>query len=224
VELDREYLVAISRDITERKKAAASLEESERRFRVVYERAPVGIVLVESESGRFLRVNQKFCEIVGRSEEQLLELRFQDITHPDDLAKGKELFERFRRQDAESCEIEKRYMRPDGTIVWVNINVVMLTKWGENDRWQMAIVKDVTAQRMAEDALRESEERLRLAQEAAQIGTFERNFLTGENRWTPQMEKIYGLFPGAFRKPSSGSWNWFIPKTAARCRNSLTDR
>ncbi len=85
---DSEYLVAISRDLTERKRVAARLEESERRYRTVHDRAPVGIAIVDAGSGRFLQVNPKYCEIVGRTQNEMLRLRFQDITHPEDEEKS----------------------------------------------------------------------------------------------------------------------------------------
>jgi PAS domain S-box-containing protein len=83
VQLDKQYVVALSRDITERKRAAALLEESEKRFRALYQRAPVGISVVDPHTGRFLQVNAKYCEIAGRTQEEMLRLRSQDITHPE---------------------------------------------------------------------------------------------------------------------------------------------
>ena len=191
-------VACVLRDFTERKQAADLLEKSERRLRAVHERAPVGIALLDSRSGRFLQVNAKFCEIAGRTEEEMLQLGFRDITHPEDLADGNEELRQLVEERTTLFDIEKRYVRPDGTPVWVSLSVVPMWKPGEEARWHMAIAQDITQRRQAEQALRESEERLRLAQEAARIGAFERNFLTGESQWTPQMEAIYGLSPGGF--------------------------
>jgi PAS domain S-box-containing protein len=129
--LDREYVVAISRDITERKRAAAQLEESERRFRTVHDRAPVGIAIVDSASGKFLQVNPKYCEIVGRSQQEMLRLRFQDITHPADEDNSIGKATQLRDQKISDYDLEKRYVRPDGRAVWVNLSVVPIWEAGE---------------------------------------------------------------------------------------------
>jgi formate hydrogenlyase transcriptional activator len=189
-------VAAVLRDVTDHKRAAASLEESERRFRTVHDRAPVGIAIVDTRTGKFLQVNPRFCEIVGRTEQQMLELSFQDITHPADLEKSLRQSEQLLTKKIRDYDFEKRYVRPDGQVVWVDLSVAPISELGEQPRCHMAIVQDITDRKRAEQALQESEERLRLAQEAAQIGTYDRNILTGENRWTPEMEKIYGLQPG----------------------------
>ena len=196
VVLDKEYNVAVSRNITERKRAAAALEESERRFRALYERAPVGIALVESHTGKFLQVNPKYCEIIGRSEQEMLGMTFLDITHPEDLKHSDDRLTQMIEEKLSGYDLEKRYLRADGRVVWVNLSIVPMWERGEQIRWHMAIVQDITERRMAQEALRESEERMRLAQQAAGIGVFERNMQEGGSQWTPEMEAIFGLPPG----------------------------
>lgn len=191
-------VACVLQDVTERKRAAALLEESEQRFRALHERAPVGISLVDAHSGQFLQVNPKLCEIVGRTEEEMLRLGYLDITHSEERADAAERMKQLIEEKVRTYDTEKRYVRPDGTVVWVNLSVVPMWAPGEKAQWLMTIVQDITKRRQAEEALQESEQRLRLAQEAAQIGTFERNFQTGETRWTPQMEALYGIPPGAF--------------------------
>jgi formate hydrogenlyase transcriptional activator len=195
VQLDKEYVVAISRDITERKRAATLLEESEKRFRAVYDRAPVGIGIVDSRTGRFLQINPKYCEIVGRTRQQMLALCFRDITHPDDRDASVARAMQLRDQRVRDYDFEKRYVRPDGRVVWVNLSVVPMWEQGEPARWHMAIVQDITERKRSEQALRESEERLRLSQEVAKIGTFDQNLLTGESSWTPPLQAMHGLRP-----------------------------
>jgi len=189
-------VAAILRDVTERQRAATALEESERRFRALYERAPVGIALVESHTGKFLQVNPKYCEIIGRSEQEMLGMTFLDITHPEDLKHSDHRLTQMIEEKLSGYDLEKRYLRADGRAVWVNLSVVPMWERDEQIRWHMAIAQDITERRMAEEALRESEERMRLAQEVARIGTFDRDFATGEPQWSPQMEEMYGLPPG----------------------------
>ncbi len=161
VHLGREYLVALSRDITERKRAARLLEESEKRFRTVYEGSPVGICVIETSTGRFLQTNPKYCEIVGRTQPDLLTRDFFSITHPDDITVNRTKAIQLAGGKVPSYEIEKRYVRPDGSIRWVHVNAVNLPGGGSDAPWSIGIVQDITERRQAEQALRESEARER---------------------------------------------------------------
>jgi len=194
-------VAGVLRDVTDRKRAAARLEESEQRFRAVHDRAPVGIVIADPRSGKFLQVNPKFCEIVGRTQEEILRLRFQDITHPDDRHESLRLATQVFDGKIRDFDLQKRYLRPDGSTVWASLSVVGMWEPGEPARSNMAIVQDITERKRTEEALRESEERVRLAHEVAQIGIFERNMQVGGSRWTPEMEGMYGIPQGS--APSS---------------------
>ena len=164
--------VAASIDLTELKQAEKALRESELRFRTVYERSPVGIALVDSNNGRFLQVNPKFCEIVGRSEEELLRVDVASITHHDDVARGSEYLCQLAEEKLSSYEIDKRYVRPDGSVRRVRILVVPMWRKGETQRWQMGLVEDITESKRTQEALRESEERFRVALKNSPIAVF----------------------------------------------------
>jgi PAS domain S-box-containing protein len=153
VRLDREYGVSISRDITERKRIEEALRESETRFRAVYERSPVGIALVDSSTGKFLQVNPKFCEITGRSEEELVLTDVGSITHPDDIGQTSEFLQQMAEQKLANYELEKRYVRPDGSVRWVRILAVPMWSKGEKRRWLMGLVQDITERRQSEEAI-----------------------------------------------------------------------
>lgn len=103
----------------------SDLRESESRFRSTFEQAAVGITHV-SPKGRFLRVNGKFCEIVGYTRDEMLTLTYQDITHPDDLAADNEHMRNLLRGEYETYSMEKRYFRKDGEMVWVNLTVSLV--------------------------------------------------------------------------------------------------
>jgi PAS domain S-box-containing protein len=154
-------VVGSSIDLTELKQAEKSLRESERRFRAVYEKSPVGIALVDTQTRRFLQANPKFCEITGRSEEELLQLDMASITHPDDIEISKEYTRSVIQGKSPNYGLEKRYLRPDGSVRWGRVLVVPL--WGEEDKRQIriTILRDITEQKQAEEALRESEVRYR---------------------------------------------------------------
>ena len=172
VQLERVYGVAVSRDITERKRAEEALRESEREFRAVYERSPIGIALVESRSGRFLQVNPKYCEIAGRTEEELLRIDVGSITHPDDVGQTSEFLQHLAEEELANYEVDKRYLRPDGSVRWVRVLVVPMWGKGETRRWHMGLAEDITERRRTEEALRLSEERFLVALKHSPIAVF----------------------------------------------------
>lgn len=161
VNLDRSYIVGVSRDVSERKRANEALEGSEKRFRAVYERAPVGIALVDPESGRFLKVNPKFREIMGRSEEELLKCDFQSLTHPDDLELSLNKRADLTAGRSAQFDLEKRYLRPDGVEVWANVSVAPMWREEEPQKVYLVMARDITKRKHAEEALREREDRYR---------------------------------------------------------------
>jgi len=109
-------------DITARREAERALRDSEERFRLAFDHAPIGIALVSTE-GRWLRVNRMVCEMLGYGEEQLLASTFQDITHPDDLDTDLEHLHGMLAGEIRTYEIEKRYFRADGSVVWALLSV-----------------------------------------------------------------------------------------------------
>ena len=145
--------VGTSIDLTELKLAEKALRESERHFRTVFQRSPLGIALVDSRSGQFLECNPKYCEIVGRQEAELLQLDAFSITHGDDIAPGIEYQRQLEEEKLASYEIDKRYIRPDGSTRWVRILVVPLWDKEETQRCQMALVQDITDRKRSEEAI-----------------------------------------------------------------------
>jgi PAS domain S-box-containing protein len=146
-------------DISERKAAEEALREREGQLSAFIEQATAGFAQVDL-SGRFALVNDRFCEIAGRSRQELLTLKMQEITHPDDLPANVPKFERAVR-DGTPYSHEKRYVRPDGSIVWVNNSVSVIRRPSGAPYGVLAVTIDVTERRVAEAAVRENEARLR---------------------------------------------------------------
>ena len=146
-------IIAIVRDISGRKRADEALYLSEARFRGAFESAGHGVALVDLD-GRFLRVNPAFCRITGYSEEEMLARDFRNITYPDDLAESIESAKRMRNGEISTFEMEKRYIRKDATIVWVQLNVSMVYDKAGKPAHQVTQVQDITARKEAEAALR----------------------------------------------------------------------
>ena len=126
------------------KKADSSLRESEGRFRALIEQAAVGVAEIEMGTGRFYTVNRRLCEMVGRTEEELLATTFLAITHPEDLDLHKEKTALLVAGKIGHYTLEKRYLRSDGEIIWVNITVSPLWRPGEIPGRNMVVVEDIT--------------------------------------------------------------------------------
>jgi len=160
--------------------SSARLWQSEERFRATFEQAAVGITQV-STTGRFLLLNDKFCDIVGYSRDELLARRFQDITHPDDLDADVEQVQRLLRGEAGSYSIEKRYLRKDGETVWVNLTVSLLRDRADAPRWFVGVVEDISLRKATEARLQTYQRRLRaLAADLTVTEERERRRIAGE--------------------------------------------
>ncbi len=146
---------------TEHVKARAALEASEQRFRATFENASVGIAHVAPDGG-WLRVNARLCEIVGYAPDELLNSTFQDITHPDDLDGDLALLERVVSGEIDRYRFDKRYVRKDGSTVWIELTVSCVRRPDGAPDYYISTVQDISARKAAEDRLRESERLQRL--------------------------------------------------------------
>ncbi|MBW4522054.1 MAG: PAS domain S-box protein [Scytolyngbya sp. HA4215-MV1] len=143
-------------ELAERKQAEIFLRESEQRFRNTFEQAAVGITHV-SFAGKFLRVNQRFCDIVGYSQAELQTLTFQEITHPDHLAADLEATHQLISGNLSTYSIEKRYLRKDRSFIWTNITVSVVHDFSNQPAYLMAVIEDITDRRQAEAERLETE-------------------------------------------------------------------
>jgi two-component system, sensor histidine kinase and response regulator len=166
---------ALEQRVSER---TAELSQSEKRFRGFFNQTIVGIAQVDL-GGRFVRVNRRYCEIVGRSEDELYRLRMQEITHPDDLPRNAPLFGQLA-QGGPAFEIEKRYLRPDGSHVWVNNSVSALQDEKGNLNSIFAVALDITDRKRVEEALGVANARLDFAIRASNIGVTEWDMPNGD--------------------------------------------
>jgi PAS domain S-box-containing protein len=177
-------------DISSHKRAEATIRDREEEFRTLFELSAVGKAQTDPASGRFLRVNQRFCEIAGRTEQELLSMSFHDITHSDDRDAEAALIDPVLRGEQDRWEIEKRYLRADGQAVWVQVFGRLIRDSAGNPSRTIAAIIDISARKDAEHRLRLSEDqlaaahatlaerqdRLQVALAASRTGTF---------RWNP---------------------------------------
>jgi PAS domain S-box-containing protein len=147
------YLMGISDDITEQKRAEEALRESEERFSSAFEHAPIGMALVSLE-GRLLKVNQSVCDLVGYSEAELLSRTFQDITHPDDLAANMENVRRALAGEIRTYQMEKRYVHKQGHILNALLHVSLVRNRQGRPGYFISQIQDITERRKLEEHLR----------------------------------------------------------------------
>ncbi len=142
--------VGVQNDISERREIEERLLESEERFRATFEHAAVGASQVGID-GRWLRVNRHMSEIVGYEREELLEMTFQDITHPDDLDEDLALVRRLLEDELQTYTIEKRYLRKGGHEVWVNLTVSLVRDSSGEPAYFIAVVEDISERKKTEE-------------------------------------------------------------------------
>jgi PAS domain S-box-containing protein len=127
-----------------------ALRDSEARYRAIFEQAGVGVVEVDAATGRFVRVNTRFCAILGYAEAELLALGFQQVTHPGDLERDLVQAGRVSEGELPVYSVEKRYLRKDGSTVWGALTTRALLQADGQAGTRVSIVEDITARKQAE--------------------------------------------------------------------------
>ncbi|MCC0177076.1 PAS domain S-box protein [Waterburya agarophytonicola K14] len=152
---EREIIELMARDIGNSIAAfqsAIALKQSEAEFRKTFEQATVGITHIGLD-GKFLKVNSALCKFLGYSSQELLEMTFQDITYPEDLALDEKYVPLIMAGEMESCTYEKRYIHADGSIIWGNLTFCLATTEGGEPAYFIAVVEDISDRKEGEIAL-----------------------------------------------------------------------
>jgi len=136
-------------DISERKDAEAALRESEERFRLAFEESTIPMGLTDAETGRLCHVNAAYCQWLGYTQEEMLEMTFLDITHPDDRGASTEHRNRLVEAGTGGFRLEKRYVHKDGTIFWAELNLSLLRDGDGNVAYTHGQIRDTTEQKCA---------------------------------------------------------------------------
>jgi PAS domain S-box-containing protein len=133
--------------------AAEALRQSEELFRTVFDHAPIGMDVVDTE-GRFRQVNAALCALTGYSEQELLQMSFQDITHPDDLEIDLDLVRQLYAGEIPFYQMEKRYLRKDGSVIWSRVLASIVRDQHGEPQYIIGQIEDITARMQAEEELR----------------------------------------------------------------------
>jgi len=145
------------------------LRKNEQRFRTAFQLASVGKAQLDAQTGRFIDVNDEFCRLTGYCRDEILTLIPADLTHPDDRLADVEGFSRMLAGERDQYQVEKRYLRKNGTIIWVQVEAALIRDGQGRPYQTVAVILDVTARKQAEDALRRSEAQVRLLAETAEL-------------------------------------------------------
>ena len=156
--------LVIAHDITHRKQIEAQLRVSEARFRSLFEHAASGMAVVTLE-GDFINVNPSFCSLLGYSKEEMIGLKTADVIHPEDLTLDRDMLDKLRRRDIPHAWLEKRLIHKTGDVIWVRSSSALV--WGANATplYLVIHIEDITDQKSAIEALRESQDRYRTVSE-----------------------------------------------------------
>jgi PAS domain S-box-containing protein len=203
-----------------------ALRESEQRYRTLLERANDAIFVFPVEAdgrpGRYLEVNEVACGRLGYSRDELLALSPEAIVDTGDVAYVDALDAAIRElRSGCSIMVDRIHVAKDGRRIPVEVSATLLELGGRPT--VIAIARDVTERRRAEEAVRESEERLRFTLEAAKIGTWEWKINTGRVRWSDNLEEIHGLAPGSFKGDFESVLADVHPDDRARVEAAIRD-
>lgn len=149
--------VAVNQDITRNLLLAEELRQSREFFKVAFESAAVGIVLCEPQ-GKFLDINQSFCDIVGYTKDELWSMDFSDFTYPEDLAAYEDGLQRLIRGEIRQLQREKRYVHKQGHPVWVMLNIVLVRNAVEEPLYFIIQILDVSERKRSMQALQRWED------------------------------------------------------------------
>lgn len=187
-------IVALVNDVTESRAMEEKLRISEEHFRCTFDQAPLGAALL-GEDFRYQRVNSALCELTGYTEEELLSLRFTDITHPEHVAADAAAVRRIFAGELDQYQVEKRYIRKDGRIILIRVFARLVRKLDGSPSHLLTLTEDITEHREIRDRLLEAKERLSLALEASGAGTWNWDYANNELKWDGFPHPIFGIKP-----------------------------
>ena len=197
------HFIAVKQDITRRKRAEEELRQSEERFRHAFEQGPLGIIVVGKDR-QILKVNKAFCAMLGYGEDELLNRSTSEITHPDDRDRDQRITERFAKGEIAVHKWQKRYQKKDGKPVPVKLAANVVRDAHGQPLYVLGVVADITNEKKAEEALRESEQRCRLAVAAAKDAIWDVDLENATVHCNATFSKLFG-------NPRGGSdpWQWW---------------
>ncbi|MBF0473354.1 MAG: PAS domain S-box protein [Nitrospirae bacterium] len=153
--------VGIIRDLSQTKAMIGALTESENRFRKIFEDGPIGMAFTDCHNDKYVKANKTFCDMLGFSENELLNMSYLNITHPDDLPKDYLHVIKLKHKEISSYKTEKRYIKKNKEIMWGSLTLSVIYDSFGNPEYFLSMIKDITKRKAAADLVVESEKRFR---------------------------------------------------------------
>ncbi len=203
-------LARVIRYSIERKCIEESNRKAQKRFQTIFEKAPLGIALINLQTGKYYDVNPKYASIAGRSVDELLSINQSDIIHPNDLPSYKDDMARIINQQLHDSKIVKRILRPDMSVIWIEMSIVLFEMIGDLEVCYLCMIEDVTERKRMIENLRHltthlqdirEEERTRIDREIHDVlgGTLtvlkmDLDWLSKKINTEPMHERIMSLY------------------------------
>lgn len=170
-----------------------ALRVSEKRFRTIFEKAPLGIALIDSNTGIIHNANPKYLELIGRSIEEMNNINWMSITHPDDLQEGLAYKAQMNENKLKGFKMSKRYMRPDGSFVWVALSIATVETENKVQPLHITMAEDITDRKRIEVEIIKSQQNFEEAEKLAKIGSWEFDLGTSEVKWSKGHYQLFEL-------------------------------
>jgi PAS domain S-box-containing protein len=200
--------------------ADKALPSGEERWRAIFQNSRIGVALVGPDR-HFLLTNARFQELVGYTEAELRQMTVLELTHPDDRAEHEKAASEIRTGRRKDVQIEKRYLRKGGGIVWVRSTAFLAPCPEGTTPCAIALVEDITDRKLAEERLRKQERQFLDAQRVAHFGSWEWDPVADVSVWSEELYRILGLEPGSFR-PDLGTYlTWVLPDDREFVRSAI---
>ncbi|MCX6968468.1 MAG: response regulator [Verrucomicrobia bacterium] len=158
----------LENELEERKQAEDELRVSETRFKSMFNEAPLGIAVVDSLNGRFYSVNAMFAKIAGRTVEELVQIDWMSITHPEDIQADLDKMAEMNAGKIPGFQMEKRYLRPDGSHVWINMTIAPMYVEDKTHPIHLLMIEEITERKRMEEGLKAAKLSAERAKEAAE--------------------------------------------------------
>jgi PAS domain S-box-containing protein len=189
-------VAALAWAVRRRRRAESALRESEARFRLIFDQSPVGKVIADRDF-RIVRANDAFCRFIDYSPGELKAMTFAECTHPDDLARELAAGESLTSPGGTGFEMDKRYVRKDGQVVWAHLVVDAIRDPAGEPLYYVGLVQDITGRKRAEEDLERMRNMLTESERIAHLGSFEYLADTRTTVWSEEEFRIYGLDPAS---------------------------
>ncbi len=219
---DLTHSIGIIQDVTNTIETETRLRVSEERFRLIFQNAPIAIILVNKDIKPVLS-NMQFSHMTGYSYEDTLKMSLKDFTHPEDIEKNVKLYSQLFKGEIASFTLTKRYIRKDEKVIWVKVTVSAIHDNGINAETAIVMVQDITAEKMATAEVVRSEYKYRTLIENANdgIGLFDVNFKPV--LYNTSLYQVLGFDLESYLKIDHSKYELFHPDDTSSVKKAFED-